>query len=188
MNHAIIIGSARCGTTSLYNALCMHPQVCRCIKKEPEWFTTRQLHRHVSKCTYPAYRTLWPTYNSNIHKIAIEASSGYTQYPYETNVAKHIFNEVPSARLIMITRNPREKYKSMLRFDYPGRPPETYFRFLMDYKLQLAQYQQYFPPEQILVLKLEDFISNADKELCKVLEFLDLYQTPIRFEHLNASQ
>ena len=35
----IIIGSMKCGTSSLYNYLIEHPSICPCSIKEPEYFS-----------------------------------------------------------------------------------------------------------------------------------------------------
>lgn len=42
--HAIIIGAMKCGTTSLYNYLQDHPEICSAITKEPEFFSENQSH------------------------------------------------------------------------------------------------------------------------------------------------
>ena len=79
----MIIGAMRCGTTSLFNYLAEHPEICPAINKEPEYFSENQGH----KVQVDNYNDLWPYYNSN-HKYVLEASTGYTKYPVEKGVAK----------------------------------------------------------------------------------------------------
>lgn len=43
-NHAIIIGSMRSGTTSLYKHLSDHTRVCPSKVKEPEFFSKKAKH------------------------------------------------------------------------------------------------------------------------------------------------
>jgi hypothetical protein len=42
--YAIIIGSMKCGTTSLYNYLQGHPEIYPSITKEPAFFTENHPH------------------------------------------------------------------------------------------------------------------------------------------------
>ena len=41
-SYAIIIGAMRSGTTSLYEMLAEHPQICPCRTKEPHFFCDEQ--------------------------------------------------------------------------------------------------------------------------------------------------
>ena len=99
--YAIIIGSMKCGTTTLYSYLQGHPQICPSITKEPAFFTKN--HPHAIQVDN--YSDLW-SYNESVHKYALEASTGYTKYPSEPNVAKNIYNYGIRPKFIYIIRNP----------------------------------------------------------------------------------
>ena len=83
--YAMIICSMKCGTSSLYNYLQGHPEICPAIDKEPEFFSENQGHG----VQVDNYSDLW-SFNDSVHKYALEASSGYTKYPSEPNVPKNI--------------------------------------------------------------------------------------------------
>src|SRR3954469_11077337 len=85
--HAIIIGAMKGGTSSFYNYLIQHPQICGARAKEPEFFSEHQLH----KVRCDRYSDLWD-FDAEKHRIALEASTGYTKYPLEPNVPRNIFD------------------------------------------------------------------------------------------------
>lgn len=43
-NFGLIIGTMKGGTTSLFNYLAQHPQVCPCSNKEPDFFLTKVVY------------------------------------------------------------------------------------------------------------------------------------------------
>jgi hypothetical protein len=82
--YAIIIGSMKCGTSSLYSYLEGHPEICPAVGKEPEFFSENQAIT-VQVDNYSV--------NDSVHKYALEASTGYTKYPSEPYVAKNTATE-----------------------------------------------------------------------------------------------
>lgn len=72
-----IIGSPKCGTTSLFHYLSQHPEVCPASRKEPFFFS--DLDRFPEKVD--AYLDLWD-WESSEHRVALEASTMYTRRPY----------------------------------------------------------------------------------------------------------
>ena len=83
--YAIIIGAMKCGTSSLYTYLEGHPEICPAVGKEPEFFSENQ----AITLQVDNYSDLW-SFNESVHKYALEASTGYTKYPTEPNVAKNM--------------------------------------------------------------------------------------------------
>src|SRR5688572_4882156 len=83
--HAMIIGAMKSGTSSFYHYLIQHPQICPAKMKEPMFFTDYQLQ----KVSIDNYSDLWD-FDSEKHKIALEASTGYTKYPFEPDVPRKI--------------------------------------------------------------------------------------------------
>ena len=81
-DYVLIIGSMKCGTSSLYTSLVRHPEICPCTKKEPEFFTFDTKH------DFP-YEQLWE-FDSQRHRYVIEASTGYTKFPMRTSVPQRI--------------------------------------------------------------------------------------------------
>ncbi len=68
--YAMIIGAMKCGTTSLYDYLQGHPEICSAITKEPEFFSENQDHGVQVK----NYSDLF-SFDNSIHKYTLEAST-----------------------------------------------------------------------------------------------------------------
>lgn len=172
--YSIIIGSMKCGTTTLYNYLKGHPEICPSITKEPAFFAKN--HPHAIQVDN--YSDLWP-YNESVHKYALEASTGYTKYPYEPNVPKNMYNYGIRPKFIYIIRNPFDRITSHYNF----RIWDETWRFNIDdsrlinisnYFVQLEQYRKYFHLEDILILDFDDLRDNPRSLLQRIYQFLDL--------------
>src|SRR5579864_1872053 len=85
--YVIIIGAMKCGTSSLFNYLASHPAICKCVTKEPEFFSAHQLHRRKGVA---AYEHLW-SFDPDVHLYALEASTGYTKYPEERDIPEKMY-------------------------------------------------------------------------------------------------
>ncbi len=104
----IIIGSQKCGTTSLYNYLIQHPCIYRASTKEVGYFD-----RYYSG-DLSWYRSHFPSslhkyYRHNILKrpfITGEASTGYIVIPQALRRIAHI---LPHTKLILLLRNPVDR-------------------------------------------------------------------------------
>lgn len=66
--YLIIIGSMKCGTTSLFDYLGQHPALCPSSKKATEHFSENQKHQvEVSR-----YEDFWPDFDPEVHRYALE--------------------------------------------------------------------------------------------------------------------
>jgi hypothetical protein len=160
----------KCGTSSLYRYIKRHPQICAAIIKEPEFFSEHQNHgAHVSN-----YSDLW-AFDGSVHRYALEASTGYTKYPLEPNVAKNIFEYGIDPKFIYIVRNPFDRIEShfhTLSVDESCLP-----QHLVDtsnYFLQLSQYRNYFPRERFLILDFDDLRRDPALIVRRIYDFLGL--------------
>jgi hypothetical protein len=104
----LIIGAAKCGTTSLYNYLIQHPRVLPCYKKEVHYFDY-YYHKGL-----PWYRSHFPTRSeteTQAHKaggtvITGESSPYYLAHP----LAPARVNEtLPGVKMICMLRNPVDR-------------------------------------------------------------------------------
>ena len=95
--YVIIIGAMKCGTSSLYDHLQKHPEICPAIAKEPEFFSENQSQKILAE----SYNELW-SFDGSVHKYALEASTGYTKYPSEPKVPKNIFDYGINPKFIYI--------------------------------------------------------------------------------------
>ena len=76
----IIIGAMKSGTTTLFRLLAQHPQIARPSEKEPHFFSRAE--RFENGLSH--YQNLWK-WRPGFHKVALEASTGYTKFPFDPN-------------------------------------------------------------------------------------------------------
>ena len=173
---AFIIGAMKSGTTSLFDILGQHPQVCPSKKKEPGYFT-KDSNDHSHK----SYLSLWDWQN-NKHSIALESTVAYTNEPYITGVPNRIHNAgLGKYRFIYILRDPLTRIESQVRhslFAGWGKPldkglPEDAIYF-SSYAMQLDKYLEFFSREDIFLITLEEFKNNPHKVLFRICQFLEI--------------
>jgi hypothetical protein len=174
-SHLMIIGAMKAGTTSLFDMLQHHPEICPSKVKEPEFFSKKQ--RHDLKVL--DYSELFD-FDPSIHKYAMEGSTGYTKYPKMANVPERIEQSGLQPKFIYIVRHPIKRIVSNLNFwkNHPNwSDPMSNLDHMIDiskYHLQLSQYTTYFPKESILILDFDELISNRDETLQTVYSFLGI--------------
>jgi hypothetical protein len=174
----MIIGAMKCGTSSLYSYLTQHPEICACVKKEPEFFSTNQQHRYHDATDY---HNLW-SFDPGVHRFALEASTGYTKYPEELDIPRKIHDYGLRPKFIYLVRNPFERIRShreqlaRLFPDFDRSTPLTSDTFVntSSYSLQLAQYRRYFPKRCFLVLDFDELKIHPQRCVSKVCAFLGL--------------
>jgi hypothetical protein len=186
----IIIGSMKCGTSSLYHYLQGHPEICPAIYKEPEFFSENQRY----SVQVDNYSDLW-SFDNSVHKYALEASVGYTKYPHEQNVPKKIYDYGIRPKFIYIIRNPFDRITSHFNFmQWDTRSTSEilhpHFIHISNYFLQLEQYRNYFPLEDILILDFDVLRENPRLILERIYKFLNLSQGyfPEDFEVKNPTR
>ena len=172
--HAMIIGAMKCGTSSLYDYLRGHPEICPSMTKESEFFSENQEHG----VDVENYNDLF-SFDSSIHKYTLDGSTGYTKYPMEPNVPKNIFEYGLSPKFIYIIRDPFERIQSHFNFMEKNDKwsldiVDNHLINTCNYFLQLEQYKRYFPIGSILILDFDDLKSNPYNILKKIYDFLGL--------------
>lgn len=172
--HAMIIGAMKCGTSSLYDYLSGHPQICPAITKEPEFFSENQAHG----VPVIRYSDLF-SYDGSIHRYTLDGSTGYTKYPSEPNVAKNIYDYGISPRLIYIIRNPFDRIESHFNFmqrsdKWPLGIVDEHLINTCDYFLQIEQYREFFPVSNLLLLDFDGLKCDPHATLVRVYNFLNL--------------
>lgn len=172
--YVMIIGAMKCGTSSLYDYLIQHPQICPCKTKEPEYFSENQSHK--IKCE--TYEELFE-FNENAHKYTLEASTGYTKYPLEMNVPKNIYNYGIKPKLIYIVRNPIDRIESHYNFmqrneNWSLEVLDSHLIKVCDYFTQIKHFEEYFDKKDILVLDFEELKNSPIKVLHEIYQFLGL--------------
>ncbi len=122
----LIVGVARCGTTSIYHYLNQHPQIAMAKKKEPKYFSSINIpfpHNGIGDKSVDSvvirdrdeYFKLFKKLNK--YKAIGEASSDYLYFNRE--VIESIKVELGDVKIIISIRNPIERaysaYNNLLR-------------------------------------------------------------------------
>jgi len=117
----LIIGAAKCGTTSVYQYLLQHPSIGRTFRKEI-YFIDRNFHKGMN--WYRAYfpilmRKLW---NEKFHQRPFVSGEATPCYLFHPHAPKRVFQNFPRIKLIAILRNPIDRaysyYHMKLRYGY----------------------------------------------------------------------
>jgi hypothetical protein len=178
-----VIGAAKSGTTFFYHLLTQHPHVEPAAFKEPHYFDL----------VFDDEGTEWyrrcfprPKLKDGQMTITGEASPGYL---FHTLAPKRMAAVVPRARLIALLRNPVDRtYSAYHHRVRNGQETRTFDKALEAYfddprqehlsksiyVDHLQRWSKFFPKEQILVLKSEDFFEHPQHTLKLALDFLDL--------------
>jgi len=174
--YVFLIGAMKSGTTSLYDWLAQHPEVCGSIVKETQFFAPRQDSRlHID-----GFEELW-NFNPSKHKICLDGSTGYTKWPSESGVPQRIKEAGLNPRFIYVVRDPAERVAShwnhlrkRREFDLSTDPLSSRFVDISRYHAQLAQYRSVFPdPDRYLVLPFSE-ISNPIAIAQRCFEFMGI--------------
>jgi hypothetical protein len=212
-----IVGHPKCGTTALYEMLRPHPQIFMPDVKEP-WFFASELHVRTpprpqgTPTTLQEYLALFDG-----AQAAQRIGEASPHYLWSHSAAQAIAQVKSDARIVAILREPASFLRSLhLQFlqvyyeteaDFgkaialePERrrgrcvPRYTYWPQLLLYSEhvcyveQLRRLHAVFAPEQVLVLIYEDFRSENEETVRRVLRFLDVDDTaPIALVEANPT-
>jgi len=173
----IVIGAAKCGTTSLHEYLDQHPAISMSREKELYFFVEE---KNLGK------GLAW--YESQFDASAPirgESSPGYSAFPLYRGVPERMAETIPDAKLVYLVRDPIERIVSHYthrRVNWPDMAPlaETLgpgaFRDWLvkpsHYWLQLEQYLQCFAAEQILVVDSDELRDRRRETLRRIFEFV----------------
>jgi hypothetical protein len=201
-----IVGHGKSGTTALYEMLRRHPQIYLPDCKEP-WFFAEELRDRApprpegTAQTLDEYLSLFDA--ATPEQRVGEATALYL---WSHTAARRIADVQPDARIIAIFREPASFVNSLhlqflqtyietegdlakaIALEQPrseGRdvPRYTYWPQVLQYSEhvhyvdQLRRYRDLFPPEQVLVLIYDDFRSENEATVRRVLRFLAVDDT-----------
>jgi hypothetical protein len=210
-----IAGAARCGTTSLFEALAQHPDVFCCPVKEPNYFATELAERpHVvesarqrgvllapgmaSLAVLPRvaittdYRTYLSLFSGWKGQRAVgEASTAYLMSPH---AAAEIARRQPNARIIIVLRHPVQRARSEAQMHAqlgrePGADPDV--TAASRYAPQVRRFLEAFPREQILFLLFETMLADPAGTLRTVFRHIGVDPeggAGITLRHQNQSR
>ncbi|MGD2180986.1 sulfotransferase domain-containing protein [Lusitaniella coriacea] len=190
----LIVGAAKCGTTSLFFYLSQHPQICPCKIKEPKFFSRDERWNK----GFQWYQGLW-NWDEQVHKTALEATPGYTDhFPITIEVVQRIASIDANFKFIYIMRNPLERIESALQHGYyqarvgkSGNGEDAFEHFLKSaidkskYAQKISEYYRQFLKEDILLLQLDDLKETPSAVMQQVCIFLKINDS---FEFTNLEK
>ncbi len=196
----IIIGAARCGTTSLYNYMISHPNIISASQKELHFFDLN-FNKGLSW-----YESKFFKDNNKEKNFSIGESSPY--YIYHPYAPYRISKIIPDVKLIAMLRNPIDRAYSNHQYAVKMKVEnlsfeeaitkeherlegelekmqndENYFSFNHQnfsyltrgiYVDQLKTWYNLFSKQQILVIRSEDFYDDSNVITNQVFEFLGI--------------
>ena len=187
----LIIGAMKSGTTSLFNYLAEHPQICASRTKEPDFFALDEVYAQ----GLDWYFDLWD-WRPGMPAVALEASTNYTKRPvFEHTAARIAAVEGVRFKFIYVMRDPLDRIESQARYAaYAGREvrgdaharsnPRFSRSFSLDagvsdlavafskYAYQLDPFARLFPRQDIKLVSFEDLIGDPAAVLRDICGFL----------------
>ena len=189
----IVIGAAKCGTTSLHTYLGDHPEVFATDQKE--------LHFFISERSWSTWERGLDWYRDHFrggegYPVRVESSPGYSYDEFADQVAARMSSIVPNVRIIYMIRDPISRIRSHYAEElFGGRLPPTlplreiirsqgtgggkiqrhfYGRLVntSKYWTQLVRYRKYFESDQILLVRTEGLESQPLQEMRRILQFI----------------
>lgn len=173
----VVIGAAKCGTTSMHEYLDSHPDVFMARIKEIRFFAD------------PDYEEWLGHYMAMFESSATivgESSPVYTRAPAVPGAAERMAKLIPNARLIFMVRDPVERavasYQEERFQGLDTRPFDEAFDDLDDpynaflsasrYAQQLEPYLEHFKRDQIHIVSFSDLGPNLQRTMKGIFEFL----------------
>ena len=199
----LILGAARCGTTSLHYYLAEHPDVCMSSIKEPNFFLFEPTDRGPRPCIGDDRRLLAKSvpdrvrYERLFPHPAAAVGEASPLYLYTRETPGLIRQAVPEARLIAIVREPvdrtwshfvyvnddlgertvpafRQAVEQELDLPYEPYRTGTHFVRLSAYAEQLQRYRSIFPSDRMLIIGYDDLIRRTGETLGRICTFLEI--------------
>ena len=193
----LIVGAAKCGTTSLHNYLKQHPDIFMTAHKEPHFLInseigTRRVHKAVT--TLEAYKKMFETDRNYRYKG--ESSVMYLAFPeFSINNIKKYLD--PDVKIIIMLRSPIERafagYLHNLRYN-PAEDlsfeeavdkseeryhqeeditPDTRYLHVGRYSSQVDSFMNDFK-NNVHVIIYDDYVNDIDACLSNLFDFLEV--------------
>jgi Sulfotransferase domain len=186
-----VIGAMKGGTSTLFRNVLVNPAICRTRFKEVNFFLDEQSLAELEKKYRPQF--------AQPELVKCDVSPKYSQHHNHPDVASRIYAANPRARIIYIVRDPVERivshlHHNLLRDRFNASNAEKEVRANPDYVMvskyfyQLSHYLKVFPREQVLVVALEELITNPDVFCQRLGRFLDIPSIEYKNKRFNVSE
>jgi len=173
-----IVGASKAGTTSLVEALSMHPSIFMTHPKEPNFFSRYDDANGIEDYSLENYLKLYKSAESET--VLGEASVRYLD---SSQAAKHIYNFNPDSKALISLRNPMDRIRSLYEmyvrhglehsFDYVTRVDPWLVQQCLYYD-RVKRYFDVFPRNQLLIIDFSDLIGDWISTISSVHKFLGL--------------
>lgn len=195
----IIIGAGKSGTSSLFENLSRHPKIQRPKKTPPKIGVVGHGGKEL-RFFSRNYALGWEWYEDRFPKrltkshLLFEATPMYVFRP--GCVAERMKALVPGIKTIMIMRNPTDRAWS----EYAGALAHDPYKHDINrlssgnyspvkrgvYIDQIMRWHRHFPKDSLLLLRAEDYFSDAHSTLRRVYEFVGVDEVyPDEISHLD---
>ena len=169
----MIIGAQKSATTTLFDILQKHPNLCACKRKEPEFFS----HQKNWKANVEDYEAL---FDKKQGQLAFEASTAYTSHP---TLWKELYEYNPNLKFIYILRSPVDRIISAHRYLYRRGYAKNrnlnaflkeggYHVNLSKYYFQIKPYLDLFGNDRVKIVLFEEFSKDPQRVVGEILDFL----------------
>jgi hypothetical protein len=192
----LVIGAAKCGTTSLHEYLDEHPEISMSAEKELNFFVPEKSGGRSVEWYERQFDARAP--------VRGESSPSYTAHPFYPGPPARIRALVPDVRLVYLVRDPIERtvshwfHRASTHAEMPSLEDTLeseqgdWIVGLSRYWLQLEQYLPHFPPEQILVVDTDDLRDRRDETLARIFRFVgvdpDFRSAEFEREHVPVAR
>ena len=193
----LIVGAAKCGTTSLHNYLKQHPDIFMTEHKEPHFPINSDIGKgriHKAVTDLEEYEKMFKTEGK--YKYKGESSVMYLAFPEFSikNIKKYLD---PDVKVIIMLRNPIERAfagylhnlrynpsedlsfedafdKSEERYHQVGNmTPDTRYLHVGNYHSQVESFMTMFN-DNVLVILYDDYVNNINLCLSNIFNFLSI--------------
>ncbi|MFS8615754.1 MAG: sulfotransferase [Solitalea sp.] len=196
IGRVFLVGAAKAGTTSLYQVLSRHPEICSPLVKEPNFYSYERPGKGPGD-----NGTVWTTgmkqYQS-LYRVGAnhrQLIDGSVSYLYSPLAPGRIRSHFPDAKVIIILRNPVDRawshYKHLIRdgrerlsFEEAlaleavrvskGWEFSWHLRSMGMYSAQVDRYFQYFGKSQVRVFLFEELQCNFGEVVRAATDFIGL--------------
>lgn len=171
-----IIGAMKCGTSSLHDQLAARDSLFMSELKEPNFFSDDECFERGLEW----YRSLFA--DARPDQICGESSTHYSKLPTHPEACSRMREHLRAPKLIYLMRDPIDRIVSQYihewteghvsePIDVAVRGYERYVAY-SSYARQLEPYLATFGRKSILLVAFERLISNSDRELARICDFL----------------
>ncbi|MCB0457413.1 MAG: sulfotransferase [Flavobacteriaceae bacterium] len=170
----IMIGAMKCGTSTIFKHLQLHPQICFPPLKEPEYFSKSMGQEKYKLGAYEALFDIQPG-----HNYTFDGSTGYAKFPAEKGVAQRIYDYGLQPKFLYIVRNPFQRIESHYNFmrkdlQWKSSIIADHLIHTSNYFIQLEQYATYFDKNDFLILDFEELMADYKKTLKRIYDFVGI--------------